>query len=502
MSTISASTTSTTAYKVTADTTGTLVFQTGATPTTAMTLGTDQSVTFAGTQTYTGAATFTSGITVQGLTVGKGAGAVATNTAVGVSALAGANTGGNNVAVGSTAGYTNTSGIRNVFVGRAAGYTNNGQDNTFVGDFAGNATSSGNYNVSVGSGSLQSNTTASYNTAVGTSAFYANTTGSNGVAVGGLALTANTTGVSNTAIGTQALTANTTASNNTAVGYQAGYTNSTGIENVFLGSQAGYSSNASGSVYVGYYSGQATTGLGNTFIGNGSGYLVTSGTKNTILGKYNGNAGGFDIRTSSNYIVLSDGDGNPSIVKASTDQVFVGLGTQNYSGTVYLLGYAASGYGPTLVGQTGPYGSSVTRWYAGSRSYIKNNTDYDSFCVASGSGASGGVYVASGQTSWTSASDERLKDIIEPITDAANKVSTLRAVIGKYKTDEEGIRRSFLIAQDVQAVLPEAVDARDPDELGVQYTDVIPLLVAAIKELKAELDTAKAQIAALQGASA
>jgi len=54
MSTISASTTSTTAYKVTADTTGTLVFQTGATPTTAMTLGADQSVTFAGTPTYTG----------------------------------------------------------------------------------------------------------------------------------------------------------------------------------------------------------------------------------------------------------------------------------------------------------------------------------------------------------------------------------------------------------------------------------------------------------------
>jgi hypothetical protein len=51
MSTISSSTTSTTAYKVTADTTGTLVFQTGATPTTALTIGTDQSVTFAGTLT-------------------------------------------------------------------------------------------------------------------------------------------------------------------------------------------------------------------------------------------------------------------------------------------------------------------------------------------------------------------------------------------------------------------------------------------------------------------
>lgn len=44
MSTISASTTSTTAYKVTADTTGTLVFQTGASPTTAVTIDTSQNM--------------------------------------------------------------------------------------------------------------------------------------------------------------------------------------------------------------------------------------------------------------------------------------------------------------------------------------------------------------------------------------------------------------------------------------------------------------------------
>jgi hypothetical protein len=51
MSTIKSSTTTTTAYSVTADTTGTLVIQTGATPTTAVTIGTDQSVTLAGRTT-------------------------------------------------------------------------------------------------------------------------------------------------------------------------------------------------------------------------------------------------------------------------------------------------------------------------------------------------------------------------------------------------------------------------------------------------------------------
>lgn len=129
------------------------------------------------------------------------------------------------------------------------------------------------------------------------------------------------------------------------------------------------------------------------------------------------------------------------------------------------------------------------------------NTD---FFIGTGSYTLGtyGVYLANTGTSWISNSDERQKDIIEPIENALTKVNTLRAVIGKYKHDEEGVRRSFLIAQDVQAVFPEAVKIQDDEEakLGLSYTDVIPLLVASIKELKAELDTAKARITALEGA--
>lgn len=101
-----------------------------------------------------------------------------------------------------------------------------------------------------------------------------------------------------------------------------------------------------------------------------------------------------------------------------------------------------------------------------------------------------GVYMANGGTSWTSLSDERLKTDLVPIEDASNKVSTLRAVTGRYIKDDTSVSRAFLIAQDVQKVLPEAVNVQ-PDEqgtLGIQYTDVIPLLVAAIKEQKTMID--------------
>jgi hypothetical protein len=53
-----------------------------------------------------------------------------------------------------------------------------------------------------------------------------------------------------------------------------------------------------------------TTGTYNTFLGRSSGSAMTTGSKNAIIGQFNGNQGGLDIRTSSNNIVLSDGDGN------------------------------------------------------------------------------------------------------------------------------------------------------------------------------------------------
>ena len=111
-----------------------------------------------------------------------------------------------------------------------------------------------------------------------------------------------------------------------------------------------------------------------------------------------------------------------------------------------------------------------------------------------------GVVMTDGATSWAANSDERLKDIIEPIENAVDKVASLRAVIGRYKTDDEDKRRSFLIAQDVAAVLPEAVSksrlpsSTDKSEyLAVSYTDTIPLLVAAIKELRARVAALESQ---------
>lgn len=148
---------------------------------------------------------------------------------------------------------------------------------------------------------------------------------------------------------------------------------------------------------------------------------------------------------------------------------------------------------------------------AGSRiSMGLNGTNYSAFVTDSGGNVyianeyndsaikllminyNNGVYLSQSATSWTSNSDERLKTDLVAIENATEKVASLRSVIGRYKTDDESKRRPFLIAQDVYSVLPEAVDIdKKTGMMGVQYTEVIPLLVASIKELKAELDTLK-----------
>jgi hypothetical protein len=97
------------------------------------------------------------------------------------------------------------------------------------------------------------------------------------------------------------------------------------------------------------------------------------------------------------------------------------------------------------------------------------------------------------------ASDERLKTNIEPLENALDKVLALSGFT--YNFNEIGESLGFdttityvgVSAQQVQAVLPEAVKPApvDSNYITVQYEKLVPLLIEAIKELKAEIDELK-----------
>jgi hypothetical protein len=112
-----------------------------------------------------------------------------------------------------------------------------------------------------------------------------------------------------------------------------------------------------------------------------------------------------------------------------------------------------------------------------------------------------GVQLTDGATAWSANSDERLKDIIAPITSALEGVQSLRAVRYSWKSDDAKVPHVGLIAQDVQKVLPEVVQSSklplsddETEYLTVAYTEVIPLLVAAIQELNAEIAELKSKL--------
>jgi septal ring factor EnvC (AmiA/AmiB activator) len=117
-----------------------------------------------------------------------------------------------------------------------------------------------------------------------------------------------------------------------------------------------------------------------------------------------------------------------------------------------------------------------------------------------------GVYLSQSATSWTSNSDERLKNINGTIENAVDKLMTLRAVNYSWKNDENQKENLGLIAQDVEKVFPEVIDSNtltnldeneDADKteyLGVRYQELVPVLIKAIQELKTEIDSLKNQI--------
>ena len=120
------------------------------------------------------------------------------------------------------------------------------------------------------------------------------------------------------------------------------------------------------------------------------------------------------------------------------------------------------------------------------------------FCA--NNGYTTGMYLVQNGTAWSSSSDARLKNIIEPISNALSKVDQINPVIYSLKSDETNKRRVGVIAQDVYKVLPEAVDSTPESEqmMGVQYSDLIPLALAAIKELSAENTALKSQLASME----
>lgn len=490
------------------------------------------------------------------LGIGAGAGTGGANTFVGGQAGLDCTTGGGNTFVGESAGQGNTTGNSNTFVGVAAGAHNGkGFGNCFFGASAGAVSDSGGQNVFVGGQCGFENRTGSYNTFVGDASGHENVAGEQNVCLGQAAGALNETGSYNTCLGVGA-GHDDKGSRNVFVGYRAG-AGETGSDKLYVANGpvadnvliygdfashrlgigttnpqfdldvAGTQARINGGLIVG----PASVGVHGVHISSWPGLCYepvlrmtnVCPTESQSRIEFAGPSGvTWEIETDIDLDLgqtFSIRDGLANQHRFWIDPSGnIGIGTTSPERKLHILGN-----GPRVLIESTGGNPEVNfentdddvsqRWAIYKQSTnddlrLYQNGDRVTFQSGTGNVAIGAtdpagyrLYVngtAYATGSWQS-SDLRLKTDLGGIDDALGKILRLRGVSFRWRREEnpdrglpEG-RHYGLVAQEVEEVLPEVVGKGPGDEKALAYSELIPVLVEAVKQLKAESDEMRAE---------
>jgi hypothetical protein len=174
--------------------------------------------------------------------------------------------------------------------------------------------------------------------------------------------------------------------------------------------------------------------------------------------------------------------------------------------------------GRFMVGTTNPleYGgtecSITAQHFAGVRAALRCVSDSTAGSsqvrFVNPNGEVGNINTLNSSTSYNTSSDYRLKEDVQPMVGASDRLMALKPVNFAWKVD--GSRVDGFLAHEAQEVVPECVtgekdevdDEGNPVYQGIDQSKIVPLLVAALQEALAEIATLKADVAALKGVSA
>jgi len=359
-----------------------------------------------------------------------------------------------NSILGYKSGYSLTGGDGNCFMGYESGYSNTtGEKNMFFGYQAGYHNTDGIYNQFFGYKAGFSNTSGGHNVFIGYQSGYQNTTAWTNTFIGGFSGYDNTTGTQNVFLGASSGANNTTGYNNVYVGYSAGNQDVTGHGNVFLGYEAGRNEGGSNKLYIDNTSTSSPLIYGDF----GSNYL-----------RFNGNVG---ISVTPSYTL--DVNGTLNIRRNGVPALYI-----NGDEAIWCNGtYFSWGYGAT-------YNAFVDKVSIGTT----NTSGYMLY-----------VYGSAYTTGSWAGSDARFKEDVQEIEKPLEKVLKMKGVNYRWKTEEyndrnfpEG-RHYGVIAQEIETVLPEIVMETN-GEKAVAYTEIIPVLIEAMKEQQNRIEVQQSEI--------
>jgi hypothetical protein len=145
-------------------------------------------------------------------------------------------------------------------------------------------------------------------------------------------------------------------------------------------------------------------------------------------------------------------------------------------------------------------GGSFQRFFSNPNSWwnVGTNESNGSFHIRNQTGT--GIYINSGDQSWREYSDKKLQTNIEQmdISGAYNKLLQLNPVTYQC-VSEDMKKKSGLIAEDVLPLFPQAVSKND-GYYGIGYTELIPYLIAGMKQQSAIISQQQKEIEALKSA--
>jgi hypothetical protein len=173
--------------------------------------------------------------------------------------------------------------------------------------------------------------------------------------------------------------------------------------------------------------------------------------------------------------------------------------------TAYDLVVQPSG-GNLLVGMTDPGGIGTALRNDGTRITTNYATDYTVASFRFNGTQRGFITTTNSGTTYSTTSDYRLKEDVQPMVGASERLMNLKPV--NFAWEFDGSRVDGFLAHEAQAVVPEAVtgekDAVDvdgnPQYQGIDQSKLVPLLTAALQEALTEIASMKARIAALEAA--
>jgi hypothetical protein len=168
---------------------------------------------------------------------------------------------------------------------------------------------------------------------------------------------------------------------------------------------------------------------------------------------------------------------------------------QSYSNPSFIASLAGSKISGAIPGTA----AGVTGFTINQSVGTSDNPRFNSVGVGTAaSGTAGEIRATNNITAYYS--DDRLKTRLGTIENALDKVMSLTGFYHEANETAQSlgytpVREVGISAQDVQRVMPEVVAPApiDPQYMTVRYERMVPLLIEAIKELKAEVDLLKSK---------